>query len=110
MIYHIFLITLILLVWFKTDAFIVYSKLFKVNKFFYVNEWEEYKNTKDCSVTYLQFLRIKIPNGFFTKLITCPICFTVWLSIIPSLFIGISSFPIICVTSLFFYYLIVKLM
>ena len=110
MIYVVFLITLILLIWFKTDAFIVYTKLFRMDKFFYVKELEEFKNTKDCTVTYHQFLRMKSPNGFWTKLITCPICFSVWLSIWLSIPIGVGSIPIVCVSSIFLYFLITKLM
>lgn len=110
MIYITLLITLILLIWYKTDAFIVYTKLFRMDKFFYVKEWEEFKNTKDCTVTYHQFLRIKFPNGFFAKLTTCPICLSVWLSILFCLFISNVGIPIVCVCSLFLYYLIVKLM
>ncbi len=110
MVFFTFLITLILLIWFKTDAFIVYTKLLGINKFFYINEWEEFKNTKDCTVTYYQFLRMKSPNGFFVELVTCPICFSVWLSVISSIFIGIVGIPIVCVCSLFIYFLIIKLM
>ena len=110
MIYVVFLVTLILLIWFKTDAFIVYTKLFRMDKFFYVKEWEEFKNTKDCSVTYHQFLRMKSPNGFWTKLNTCPICFSVWLSIWFSIPIGSESIPIVSVCSIFLYFLITKLM
>lgn len=110
MVFTTFLITLILLVWFKTDAFIVYTKLFKIDKFFYISDWEEFKNTKDCTVTYHQFLKIKFPNGFCVKLITCPICVCVWLSGISSIFIGVVALPIVCVCSLFIYFAITKLM
>lgn len=103
------LISLILLIWFKSDAFIVYSKLFKLNKFFYIDAWEEYKNTQDCTVGYHLFLNIKFQNNFFIKLITCPICLCVWLCF-PVLFFNILSYPIVCVSSLTIYYGIVKLM
>ena len=105
----IFLITLFLLVWFKTDAFIIYSKLFKLNKLFYINEWKEFKNTKDISVTYHQFLKIKNPDSFFIKLITCPICFAIWLSF-PAIYFNIYTYPFVCVMSLIIYYGTVKLM
>lgn len=110
MVFTTFLITLILLIWFKTDSFIVYTKLFKINKFFYINDWEEFKNTKDCTVTYHQFLRMKSPDGFWIKLITCPICFSVWLSSISCIFIDVIGIPMVCVSSLALYFLIVKLM
>ena len=110
MINIIFYHTLILLVFFKTDAFIVYSKLFKVNKFFKINEFELYKKTKDCSITYHLYLRSFYPNSFWVKLFTCPICSAVWLCIPTAILFGIPTSTIICVSSIFLYFLIVKLM
>lgn len=110
MINIILLHTLILLIWFKTDAFIVYSKLFKVNKFLKVKEWEIFKNTQDITVTYHQYLRFKYTDNFFIKLITCPICFSIWLTIFSCILVGFINLPIICVSTIFTYYLIVKLM
>jgi hypothetical protein len=81
-----------------------------MDKFFYVKEWEEFKNTKDCSVTYHQFLKMKFPDSFLVKLVTCPICLSVWLSAFFCLFINVIGIPIVCVGSLFAYFLITKLM
>lgn len=102
--------TLILLLWFKTDAFIIYSKLLKVNRFFHINEWEKFKETQDCSVDYHQYLRLINPNGFWTQLITCPICLCVWLCIPTFIICGLLYACSVCVLSLLLYYLIVKLM
>lgn len=110
MISVIFLHVLILLIWFKTDAFIVYAKLFKVDKYFKIDEFEDFKTTQDCSITYHLFLRSKYPNHFWIKLVTCPICSAVWLCIPTFILIGMWAVPIVCVSSLFLYYLIVKLM
>jgi len=110
MIFVICLITLILLMWFKTDAFSVYTKLLKLDNVFHVKEWDEFKNTKDCTVTYHQFLKMKSPNGFWTKLITCPICVSVWLSSVSFIFIGLNGVPVVCICSILLYFLITKLM
>jgi hypothetical protein len=107
----VFFKVLLLLVWFKTDAFIVYSKLFRVNKLFNtINEWEIYKNTKDCSVGYHQFLRIRYPDNFWYKLITCPICLCIWLSFSTLILCGFAIFCKVCVLTLLLYFLITKLM
>ena len=103
-----FLITLILLIWFKTDAFIVYSKLLKLSKLTKVDEWYEFKKTKDCSITHHQYLLINYPTNFWIKLITCPICLCMWLCI-PICFINIYYYPIVCIISLTMYYGIIKL-
>lgn len=109
MIHFIFLITLFLLIWFKSDAFIEYCKLFRLTTVFKIGDWETFKNTIDISTTYHTYLRLKYPN-FFVKLITCPSCLCVWLTL-PSCFIyGILYFPMICIMSLSMYYLINKLM
>ncbi len=110
MIFSIFVITLILIIWFKTDAFVVYCKSFGLGKLFNISEWRDFKNAKDISTTYHQFLLIKHPDGFVVKLITCPICLSVWLSLICSIFIGLLNLPIICIISLAMYYGIIKLM
>lgn len=102
--------TLILLIWFKTDAFIVYSKLFRVNRFFHIKEWEEFKKTKDCSVEYHQYLRMIKPDSFWVKLVTCPICFCVWLCISTAILSGFGYACVVCVSSLLLYYLFNKLM
>lgn len=102
--------TLILLIWFRTDAFIIYSKLFRVNRFFHINEWVKFKETQDCSVEYLQYLRIIKPNGFWVKLVTCPICLCIWLCIPTSILFGLGYACVVCVSALFLYYLFGKIM
>lgn len=103
------LITLILLIWFKSDAVLVYSKLFHLQNFFKINEYEEFKNTQDATVSYHLFLRSKYQKSFWVKLITCPICLAIWISF-PVFFFVWWLYPQICLGSILLYYLIVKLM
>lgn len=104
----IFLQSLILLIWFKTEAFIEYFKyipydIFKIKAYFAA------KNN-DITLEYHNYLLYN-HNNFFTRLITCPICLNVWLSILNCLlFSCIINMPIICMVSLFIYYLLVKIM
>lgn len=109
MLYMIFVITLILLVWFKTEAFVEYSKLFHLGGVFKIKEWEIFKNTMDASTSYHTYLRFKYPN-WLIKLITCPICVCMWWAI-PSIFLyGIRNYAFMVILSLFMYYGMVKLM
>jgi hypothetical protein len=101
-------IALILLIWFKTDAFLEYCLLFNIENWFKFNEYK-YEQIAIPSLTYTEFLRMKY-DTFVIKLITCPICLSVWLSIICGIII--SSFvliPIICLLSLTIYGTINKL-
>ena len=104
------IITLIMLVWFKTDAFIVYCKLFKVDKFFGIPEWQKMQTEIDVSITYFQYLRMTSKDSFSSKLITCPICFIIWCSLLSSLVFDITTFPTKCIGSIILYFGICKLL
>lgn len=100
--------SLLLLIWFHTDAFIEYFKyipkdIFKIKSFLTA------KNN-DVTLTYQTYLLYN-HNCFLTRLITCPICFNVWLSIILCLMsLNLLFVPVVCISSLIIYYLLVKLM
>jgi hypothetical protein len=101
----IFLEALILIIWFNTEVLIEYLKLLKLN-IFYIEEYEKAK-LNDFSLTYHKYLII-YHNNFFTRLITCPICFNFWMSIILSLSC-LSLFPQIFIVSLAIYYTLNKI-
>lgn len=108
MIINLFIIISILVLWFNTDAFIEYVKLFKL-PFFKVNQYMLYKEEKDCSVDYHTYLLLK-HNNFFVRLITCPICLTFWLTLLICGFSGVAilNFPFIFICSLILYYVFNK--
>jgi hypothetical protein len=102
------LVSLILLVWFKSTAFLEYSKLFGLGGVFYVNAYEESleKNPLD---SYQEFLVKNFPC-FITKLITCPLCLSFWLSLIVAISLEkFYFFPLYNVTGLLLYGAINKL-
>lgn len=74
-------LVVILYVWFETDAFIEWMRLFKI-KFF---KYEEYFKNKVSSMPYLTYVDfIEGEYGFdyfICRLITCPICLSVWCNI-----------------------------
>jgi hypothetical protein len=79
------LVSILLLLWFNSTAFVEYSKLFGISKFFFVDIFEEILlNSIDDSFTYQSFLQEHY-NCFFIRLITCPKCLSVWLSFFVSL-------------------------
>jgi len=103
----IFISVAFLIVWFHTEAFIEYGKLFKLSKFLKLQEFEnDYNN--DFTIEYLSWLKSTYPN-FITKLISCAWCIGFWFTLAVSLcFYTIYIFPVIYVFTLVIYLQIVK--
>lgn len=97
------LVGLILIIWFKTDAFSQYTRLFRIDKWFKVDQANE------LDLDYLEYLKEYHP-GFLTKLITCPICLGTWFGIVGGIITGIIGVPITTLFGLFFYLVISKLL
>jgi hypothetical protein len=72
-------IILIMLVWFNSDAFIEYAKLVGGARFFEITEFENLQKEK-ATLDYHTYL-LEHKDCFFIRLITCPLCFSVWVSI-----------------------------
>ena len=70
------LIALLLLIFFRTDAWFEYCRLFHLN---FISDYKGYEAAKheDVMLTYNDFLRQK-HDCFIVRLITCPICSAVW--------------------------------
>lgn len=101
----VFLPTVILVLWFNTEVIVEYINLFNLD-IFYVKDYEKAK-LNDMSLTYHGYLLL-YHNNFFTRLITCPICFNFWMSLIFSLSC-LSMFPQIFIVSLAIYYTLNKI-
>jgi len=97
-------IALVLLIWFRTEAFIEYMRLFKLGRFFHVDEYLDIKPDEP----YPQFL-VENFNNFFTRLISCPLCTGVWLGIATIPVLGFFTFFPVTFFGLFLYLLIGKL-
>lgn len=70
------LVALNLLVWFRTDAWLEYTRLFRLNFLSYYKDYDA-KQNEDATLTYIQYLRM-YHNCFAVRLITCPTCFAIW--------------------------------
>lgn len=62
----------------RTDALYEYFKIFVKLKIF--ENYEEFKSRTPVPLLFLDFLLIKYPN-FFSKLISCPICSSAYLTL-----------------------------
>ena len=76
------LLTLILLIWFRSDAWTEYCRLFHLDRISFYKDFNK-KKELDASLDYHNYLR-QYHNNFFVRLITCPICLSVWLGILLS--------------------------
>ena len=102
-------INVLLIVWFKTDAFLEYARLFRLTKVFRIDKYdEEYNN--DFTLDYHTFLLKEYKGSFLIKLITCPICLIVWAAIAVVIFFGHLYFSPVIICSILLYFGVSKLM
>ena len=94
-------------IWFNTDALISYSLLFKVDRYFKIDQWIDYRIINP-RVTYLDFLRLKYSN-FFTKLVSCKPCLCFWITFIVCVIFGsLNLYPLYYLSSYIIYTIINK--
>lgn len=86
------LVALNLLIWFRTDAWLEYTRLFRLN---FLSQYKDFdaKKNEDATLTYNQYLRM-YHNCFTVRLITCPICQAVWWGLGFGILTGIGMTPI----------------
>jgi len=95
-------------IWFETDFFPWWAKLFRMGKFLKVDQWESYKESSP-RISYINYLFIQYPN-FYTKLISCRSCLLFWISLVFSLLGGsIWIFPFYYFSSYVIYSILNKI-
>ena len=105
----ILIISLILLTFFRTEAWVEYCKLLR---FDFISKYKDYelKKSNDVSLDYIQYLR-QYHNCFLIRLITCPICLSMWLGIISGvILLSPYSIPLYIVGGLVIFLVINKLL
>lgn len=108
--YSLGFIVTFLIVWFQTDAFVEYCKVFGLKKFLL-----GYENTELSFPQHLYSIRNVLCKNkfslFYIKLITCPVCLSFWLCLIAGTIIqNFLVIPLLYVTSLFIYLIFNKLL
>lgn len=113
------LLTLILLIWFKSEAILEYGSLLGLKKFLKYDEFYSEKiNYLPNNLSYPLFLKLKYGHSFFIRMISCVLCSTTILSLFSSIISSIlfnnimilTTFPIICIIILLLYGVIVNLL
>lgn len=67
-------------IWFNTDAFIWWSRLFKLDKILKIPNWNNYRLLINPKIKYLDYLVLKHLN-FFIKVISCKPCLLFWITL-----------------------------
>ena len=89
LLYHIifcFINAFFLFVWFNTEAVIEYVKLLRLDKFLFVKEYEEAKQSVE-DLSYPQYLEI-YQKDFVNKILSCVYCFCSWTTIYINFFLS----------------------
>lgn len=109
-------ITFLMLIWLKSEAIIEWGSLFGLSKILKIDEF--YKTRIEYAIkgigfglNYPTFLKEKYHYNFITTMLACPLCLSVWLSIIAGITISIVLLkplalfliPVITVSSLLLY-------
>lgn len=88
---------LVLIIWFKTDAFVEYFCFLPiVKKYFKAREL-------NLASSFSNFLAVNYNNHFIIRLISCVYCLNFWISILTSFFVGYKFFALIYFLSLINY-------
>ena len=111
-------VSLLMYIWFYKDTVVEYLHLLKLDRFFYVQEFL-ISAKDDPALTYQKFLMYNV-DSFFVRMLSCPVCLSVWLSIGIDLLLYITTNTSLCwlpalalttaYVSLFSYSKLVKLM
>ena len=91
------LIVTILIIWFKSNAFVEYLDLLNFKKLFYIKEFKEQDPL--MAIDYPNFLLTQ-KNCFLSKLLSCPTCVSFWLSLSCCVEVGFFNLPLIYLSSL----------
>jgi hypothetical protein len=105
---QIFWINFILFLWFETDGFIEYAKLFRLSKIFKIDKFKEYKEESNPRISYLDYIRQK-HNCFLSRLFTCTPCLNFWIVLlITFIFNSLFIYPVVYILSYVIYKLLKK--
>tara|TARA_B100000959_G_C14928811_1_gene602686 strand:- start:846 stop:1196 length:351 start_codon:yes stop_codon:yes gene_type:complete len=103
-------VSLVLLIWFLSEAFIEYATAIGGEKFFKISDYKE-KQKERATLDYHSYL-LESHSSFFIRLITCPLCFSFWVSLTTTLLATDSMliFPMVNLSGLVGYKLISNLL
>ena len=109
MIFLISVVAMVLIIWFRTEAFVEYCHLLGLDS---LCDYRGYNDEKknDVRLTYHDYL-LRFHHGFLTRLLTCPICMSMWITIFMCVItLSALHIPVVMVGGLTIYLIIDKLL
>jgi len=85
-------ITFIMLIWLNSDAIVEWGSLIGLSKLLKTEDFYQERleaAMQGRSLSYPNFLKEKYHYNFITKMLSCPLCLSVWLSSISAIIISI---------------------
>lgn len=104
-----FLTSYLMVIWLKTNAFAEYMTLFKLDRFFHIDEFNKL-HKEGYGGTYVEFLFEYYHDLFLVRLVSCPICLSFWLGLVTAIFSGVVEGTLLSPLILSFYLLFNKLL
>jgi hypothetical protein len=99
-----FVLGYLMLLWLRTDAFVEYMNLLKLDNWLHISEYNELHRA-GYGGNYPMFLAEYYKDKFFVRLVTCPLCLSFWTGILSALYID-SFGGILCAPLILFFYLL----
>lgn len=104
-----FLFSYVLLVWFRTNAFVEYMNLMKFSIFLKIDEYNKL-HKEGYDDLYVDFLHLYYRDFFIVRLVTCPVCVSFWIGVIFWLCTLDFNYLLISPLTLLFYLLFNKML
>lgn len=94
----------LMLLWLRTNAFVEYMTLFRLESMFHVAEYNEL-HKHGYGGNYTEFLIEYYNDKFIVRLLTCPLCLSFWTGIVAALYIDAIG-GLVCAPLILFFYLL----
>lgn len=91
-----------ILIWLRTNAFVEYLTLFRLDNLFKVSEYNRL-HKDGYGGNYIDFLMEYYNDNFMVRLIACPVCLSFWVGVANVLASGSVDALIVSPLILFFY-------
>ena len=80
-------LSFLLVVWLRTNAFVEYMRLFRLGWLFHVNEYAKI-SADGYEGNYIDFLVEYYRDSFFVRLVSCEVCLSSWASLLGLIALG----------------------
>lgn len=104
-----FVCSYLLLIWLRTNAFAEYLTLFRLTRFFKLDEYNKLAH-EGYPGNYIDFLAEYYRPLFIVRLVICPVCISFWLGVSSLSFLAVEDAIALAPLTLLFYTLFNKML